>query len=133
MPAQTYFPGGTPLAKILVVDDSWLIRKVVGGYLRKEGHEVVEGENGNQCLDLAELEKPDVVILDLLMPESGGLDVLQALRREGRNLPVIVLTADIQEATHEQCRQLGVDQILQKPPRGSEVLAAISVTLGQSV
>ena len=57
MPAQTYFPGGTPLAKILVVDDSWLIRKVVGGYLRKEGHEVVEGENGNQCLDLAELEK----------------------------------------------------------------------------
>jgi CheY-like chemotaxis protein len=133
MPAQTYFPGGTPLAKILVVDDSWLIRKVVGGYLRKEGHEVVEGENGNQCLDLAELEKPDVVILDLLMPESGGLDVLQSLRREGRNLPVIVLTADIQEATHEQCRQLGVDQILQKPPRGSEVLAAISVTLGQSV
>ncbi len=121
------------MAKILVVDDSWLIRKVVGGYLRKEGHEVVEGENGNQCLDLAELEKPDVVILDLLMPESGGLDVLQALRREGRNLPVIVLTADIQEATHEQCRQLGVDQILQKPPRGSEVLAAISVTLGQSV
>lgn len=119
------------MAKILVVDDSWLIRKVVGGYLRQHGHEVVEGENGNQCLDLADLENPDVVILDLLMPESGGLDVLQVLTEREQRFPVIILTADIQEATHEQCRQLGVQQILQKPPRGEEVLAAVAAVMGQ--
>jgi twitching motility two-component system response regulator PilH len=119
------------VAKILVVDDSWLIRKVVGGYLRKEGHEVVEGENGRQCLDLAETQKPDLVVLDLLMPELGGMEVLEALGRAGLDLPVIVLTADIQETTHQQCRDLGVRHILQKPPRGSDILAAVKQIIGQ--
>lgn len=119
------------MAKILVVDDSWLIRKVVGGYLRKEGHEVAEGENGRQCLDLAEMEKPDLVVLDLLMPELGGMEVLEALGRAGLDLPVIILTADIQETTHQQCRDLGARHILQKPPRGSDILAAVKQIIGQ--
>lgn len=121
------------VAKVLIVDDSWLIRKVVGGVLRQAGHEVREGENGRQCLDLVEAERPDLIFLDLLMPEMGGLDVLADLRARDCRLPVVVLTADIQESTHQQCRELGVGLILQKPPRGPDILRAVEQTLAQPV
>lgn len=121
------------MARILIVDDSWLIRKVVGGVLKKEGHEVIEGENGRQCLDLAEMAKPDLVVLDLLMPELGGLEVIEAFREKGLDLPVIVLTADIQESTHDLCRDLGVTHILQKPPRGPDIVEAVQSAIGLKI
>lgn len=121
------------MARILIVDDSWLIRKVVGGVLKKEGHEVIEGENGKQCIDLAEATAPDLVVLDLLMPELGGLEVIEALQQKGLDIPVVVLTADIQESTHDLCRELGVTYILQKPPRGPDIVEAVDLAMGQKI
>lgn len=121
------------MAKVLIVDDSWLIRKVVGGVLKQAGHEVSEGENGRQCLDLVAGENPDLLFLDLLMPEMGGLEVLAALQEKGAQLPIVILTADIQESTHTQCRELGVDLIIQKPPRSSDILQAVEKALGLQV
>ncbi|MCS7062339.1 MAG: response regulator, partial [Anaerolineae bacterium] len=77
---------------ILVVDDEAKLRELIRLYLTQEGYRVVEATNGREALFVARHEKPDLILLDLMMPEMGGYDFIRAFTKES-NTPIIVLTA----------------------------------------
>ena len=104
------------MARILVVDDSWLIRQTVTNFLKRAGHEVILAENGRLGLEKCLAEKPDCMILDLLMPDMGGIEVLCKLKELSNTTPVMVLSADIQHTTQDKCKEAGAREFLLKPP-----------------
>ena len=80
-------------AKVLIADDDRLVRALLTEMLLDMGHTVVEAENGQQAVELCARERPDVVILDFLMPRLSGLDALLAMRQKGHTMPAVMLTA----------------------------------------
>ena len=83
---------GATVKTILVVDDEENIRDLATRYLQKEGFAVITAVDGEEGLEAARLKKPDLVVLDVMMPRMDGLDVCRALRRES-DVPVLILTA----------------------------------------
>lgn len=118
------------MAKILIVDDSKFSRSRAAEGLRRAGHEVVEAADGAAGLDAVAAHDPDCVLLDMLMPILDGPGFLAGLRESGSNLPVLVLTADIQAGTRAICDDYGVRAFLQKPARSDEILRLVDEALG---
>lgn len=112
------------------MEDAQITRWAVCKILQQEGHETLEACNGAEGLTIIAKHSPDCIILDLLMPERSGWDVIEILRRQGSTIPVIVITADIQETTRKRCLELGAIAVLQKFPKAAEVTAAIQTALG---
>jgi CheY-like chemotaxis protein len=104
------------MAYVLVVEDEGDSRDFVGRFLERAGHRVISAENGRRALQRLLNETPDVVVLDIRMPELDGIGLLEVLRSYLRwhTLPVIVLTAHASAPELERARQLGVCRILQK-------------------
>lgn len=117
------------MAKILVVDDSLFARLNICDILKGAGHETLEAENGVEGLKKALAENPACVLSDLLMPEMDGIAFLKALREMNSTLPVIVLSADIQETKRRQCLELGTAGFISKPPKKDEILTMVAQTL----
>ena len=117
------------MAKIFVVDDSWLTRTSLRSMLEGGGYEVVEAENGNDAIETIPLENPDCILLDLLMPGMTGFDVLAELKTRELSTPVIVVTADIQDTVREKCLGLGAFGFLNKPPNENELMQTIQQAL----
>lgn len=117
------------MARVLVVDDSLFTRLNICSMLREAGHETLEAGNGREGLELALAEKPDVILSDLLMPELDGIGFLHALRERDIRLPVIILSADIQDTKRQQCLDLGTAGFLAKPPRKQEIQELIEKSL----
>ncbi|MBP8251089.1 MAG: response regulator, partial [Herpetosiphon sp.] len=116
------------MATILVVDDEPNIREVVGLYLRREGHSVVEASDGEEALRCARQQPPDLVVLDLMLPKIGGLEVCRRLQSD-RRTPVIMLTAKGEE--HDRIIGLGVgaDDYVVKPFSPRELVARVDAVL----
>ncbi len=117
------------MALILIVEDAQFTRNIIVKFLKKEGFAILEASNGREGLLLIRDRAPDCILLDLLMPDLNGLQVLEALQAEGSTIPAIVLTADIQQTTRQQCLDLGALFVLNKPPNRDELLAAIHKAL----
>ncbi len=117
------------MARILVTDDSSFMRRRVCAILQAPGHQPREAADGNACLEAIAAEMPDALFLDLVMPEMDGFEVLDTLQQADYHLPVIVLTADIQESVKAQCLQLGATAFLNKPPAADQLLAALDTAL----
>lgn len=113
------------MAFILIIDDSRFTRNQLIRGLAGHEHKIVEANNGKEGLNIIKTQKPECVVTDLLMPEMDGQTLLQHLREEGIDVPVIVVTADIQEDTKERCRQLGAFEVLNKPPKEGHLNDAI--------
>ncbi len=113
---------------ILVVDDERKLRELLRVYLEQEGYRVVEAPNGRDALFIARHEKPDLVILDLMMPEMGGYDFLRAYAKEGQ-APVIMLTARIEDTDKILGLELGADAYVTKPFNVRELLARVRAVL----
>lgn len=79
------------------------------------GFEVLEAKDGQECLDTAVSARPEIILLDLNMPELSGLDVLKALQEHGVNAQILVVTADIQDTTKQRCIEFGAVDFLNKP------------------
>ena len=120
------------MTSILVVEDSWLTRRVICKILRAEGYETNEASSGPEALELLETLTPDCMLLDLLMPDMEGREVLQALRERGIKVPVIVITADIQSTTREECMELGALAVIHKMPNSDELVGWIKKALSAS-
>jgi two-component system, response regulator, stage 0 sporulation protein F len=120
------------VTSILVVEDSWLTRRVICKILRAEGYETWEASSGPEALELLNTQTPDCMLLDLLMPDMEGREVLQALRERGIKVPVIVITADIQSTTREECMELGALAVIHKMPNSDELVGWIKKALSAS-
>jgi len=114
--------------RVLVVDDEPMVTEVVGRYLEREGFDVAIAADGDEGLRLAREQPPDLVVLDLMLPRLGGLEVCRALRRESR-VPVIMLTAKGAESDRILGLELGADDYIVKPFSPGELLARIKAVL----
>lgn len=113
---------------ILIVDDSESLRVMVKTYLTEEGFRVVTAANGREALFVARSEKPDLIILDLMMPELGGYDFLRIYGREAET-PVIMLTARLEENDKVLGLELGADDYITKPFSPRELTARVRAVL----
>lgn len=118
--------------KILLVDDSALARRSVRQMLEGAGYEVVEAEDGLIALERYFLEKPDLVVLDLVMNGMMGLDVLQKLHEMDPKVLAIVVSADIQQSSREMAVAGGARDFLNKPVDRASLLSAVSRALEAS-
>jgi len=117
-----------PKQTILMVDDQMSVRMLVHDYLTEEGYRVVVASNGQEALYAARHEEPDLILLDIMMPEMGGYDFLRAHRQE-RNTPIIFLTAKIEETDKVLGLELGADDYVTKPFGMRELVARIRAVL----
>ncbi len=113
---------------ILVVDDEVNLREMVRLYLEREGYRVVEAANGRDALFVARYEKPDLVLLDLMMPEMGGYDFIRRFTKES-DTPIIVLTAKLEESDKVVGLELGADDYVTKPFGIQELIARVRAVL----
>jgi DNA-binding response OmpR family regulator len=114
--------------KILVVDDKPELRTLLKSYLTQEGFEVVAAGDGRDALFVARHEKPDLIILDLMMPEMGGYEFMHAYSREA-DTPIIILTAKLDENDKVLGLELGADDYVTKPFSPRELTARIRAVL----
>jgi type IV pilus assembly protein PilB len=103
--------------RVLVVDDDRITRMLVKLLIEKEGYEVLEGENGRQAIEIAHRERPDLLIIDLMMPEMDGYQAIEHIRKDVSlsTLPVMVLTAEDGPGIEERVLELGADDYVVKP------------------
>ena len=113
---------------ILVVDDEKRLVSLVESYLKQEGYRVITAYNGREALDVARRQSPDLIILDLKMPEMDGHEIIEAYRRE-RNTPIILLTARVEEQEQVIGLELGADDYVTKPFRPRELMARVRAVL----
>ncbi len=114
------------MANILVVDDSAPSRTIVTEIVKKCGHESVEAANGREALLAVAEREPDCIVLDLLMPEVDGFDVLRELQEQNSNVPVIVISADMREVSQKRCQDLGAAEFINKPVDNRDLEQSIS-------
>ena len=114
--------------RVLVVDDDENIVQLVKMYLERDGYDVAAAHDGQEALELARRTRPDVVVLDLMLPGLSGLDVCRQLQRES-SVPIIMLTARTTEADKLTGLDLGADDYVTKPFSPRELLARIRAVL----
>jgi len=114
--------------KILVVDDEARIVKLVRDYLERAGFAVLTAGDGETALTMARRERPDLIVLDLMLPGVDGLDVCRRLRQES-GVPIIMLTARVEETDRIVGLELGADDYVTKPFSPGELVARVRATL----
>ncbi len=117
--------------KILVVDDEVHIIELVELYLSKEGYQVVKATDGDEAVEKFADEKPDLLVLDIMLPGRDGLDVLRQVRKTSQ-VPVIMLTARESEVDKVVGLELGADDYLTKPFSPRELVARVKAVLRRS-
>ena len=120
-------------AEIFVVDDEASVIEVIGLYLRREGFRVTSARNGTEALNKLQSSIPALVILDVMLPEVDGLEILRRLRtRKEQEIPVILLTARGQEVDRIYGLELGADDYVVKPFSPAELVARVKAVLRRS-
>ncbi len=114
--------------KILVVDDKQELRTLLKSYLTQEGFDVLTANDGQEALHVARHEKPNLIILDLMMPEMGGYEFMRCYSREA-DTPVVILTAKIEENDKVLGLELGADDYVTKPFSPRELTARVRAVL----
>jgi len=111
--------------KVLVVDDSLIVRKVVSRFLDEIGYTCLSAASGGEALDMIRNETMKFMVLDLHMEGMTGFELMEAILEEGLDIPVIVLTADLQDQSKEKAGELGAKAYLQKPFNKTEFQTVI--------
>ncbi len=118
--------------KILIADDESRIRKLVNDFLSKEGYEVIEAKDGQEALDKFYADKPDLLILDIMMPHFSGLEVCEEIRETSKDVPIIILTAKDTEADELNGFSKGADEYISKPFSPKILVARVNAILRRS-
>ncbi len=121
--------------KILVVDDEERVREMLGFRLRLFGYEVLEASNGEEALDLATREKPDLVLLDIMMPGMDGFQVCSRLKRndETKDIPIVILTAKADAKDVTRAVNSGAADYVVKPYDPMVLQQKVAKNLGEDV
>jgi len=122
------------MARVLVVDDVKFISMMLADILRKAGHEVDVAASGQEAIDKVAVETPDLVVLDVSMPELDGIEVTRTLRaaERTRDVPVLMVTARTDEKTRAAAVEAGANDYVVKPFEASSLLRKVAVLLEQS-
>ena len=115
-------------AHILICDDQPIIHETLGVYLENEGFTCASAFNGVQAVQLAESESPDLILMDVMMPEKSGTDACREIRMRS-NVPIIMLTAKGEEIDRVVGLEIGADDFIVKPVSSREVVARIKAVL----
>lgn len=121
--------GGTEPALVLVVDDDARMRRFVGETLEMAGHRVIFADDGEQVGRTNQQHRPDLVVLDVVMPRMSGVAALRQLRASGEDVPVIMLTARDEDEDKVEALQAGADDYLVKPFSARELVARVQAVL----
>ncbi|MDF9407017.1 MAG: Alkaline phosphatase synthesis transcriptional regulatory protein PhoP [Pelotomaculum sp. PtaB.Bin013] len=116
---------------IMVVDDEKHILELVRFNLEREGYQVISAADGAQCLELARTQSPDLIVLDVMLPEIDGLEVCRELRKntKTKNIPIIMLSAKAEELDRVLGLEIGADDYVTKPFSPRELVARIKARL----
>lgn len=128
-------PGGFALTgKILIVDDEPSIRQLVRFNLEKEGFSCLEAEDGLTCLEIVRREKPDLIVLDIMLPGQDGFEVCRTLKAQPATagIPIVMLTAKAEEIDTILGLEMGADDYMTKPFSPRELVARIKAVLRRS-
>jgi twitching motility two-component system response regulator PilH len=120
------------IKRIMVVDDSPTERHVLNDFLTRKGFEVIIAENGEQAIEKAKAEKPDLILMDVVMPGINGFQATRTLSRdpETAGIPIIVCSSKSQETDRIWALRQGAREYLVKPVKESDLLAKIRTVLG---
>jgi len=118
---------------ILVVDDSLTVREFINRQLRQEGYDVILSRNGRDAIKAASLKPPDLIVLDIMMPDIDGYEVLRQLRKidSTKDIPIIFLSGETQEENIKKAIDFGINDYLVKPYVPLELLRRIQRLLNQ--
>ncbi len=115
--------------RVLLIDDEAAIRRALRVILENESYEVVEAETGADGLRQVEAQRPDLVLLDVMLPDLSGLDICREIRKSGLRIPIIMLSAKTEEIDIVVGLEIGADDYVTKPFRNRELLARIAARL----
>ena len=119
------------MATVLVVDDEPIVREVVVRYLEREGHTTLQADHGDRAQEMIERQHPDLVVLDVMLPGTDGLELCRWIRARSE-LPIILLTARGEEADRIVGLELGADDYVTKPFSPRELAARVRTVLRRS-
>ena len=119
------------MAKILVVDDSKFARTILVNGLKKNDFTTVEAENGKEAVEIAKIEKPNLIIMDVVMPVQDGLEATSILKNleETKRIPILILTGQNSKQQILEGFNAGADEYLCKPFKFNELLSTVKTLL----
>lgn len=117
--------------QILIVDDKFSVTRMISEYLNSKGYRTLVAHNGVEALTEARIHKPDLILLDIMMPQMDGMTFIQTFRNES-NIPIILLTAKIEETDKVFGLGIGADDYVTKPFSLAELVARIQAVLRRS-
>ncbi len=119
------------MSRVLVIDDEIVVGTILRYAFDVDGHETVVAGDGPTGIEMARSEQPDIIVLDLMMPDVTGYDVLEVLRDDDRTreLPIVVLTAVTMQRERDRCLSKGADAVMAKPFDPREVARAVGALL----
>jgi two-component system, OmpR family, alkaline phosphatase synthesis response regulator PhoP len=120
------------IKKILIVDDEQPIRTLLEYNLKQAQYETITAADGEEAVLKTEMEKPDLILLDLMLPKMDGIDVCKTLRQRGLDIPIIMLTAKGDELDKVLGLEIGADDYMTKPFSPREVVARVKAVLRRS-
>jgi DNA-binding response OmpR family regulator len=116
---------------VLVADDDQDILELVAFRLERAGYRILTATDGERALELALDQHPDLAVLDVMMPRLTGLEVTERIRAEGEQMPIVLLTARVQEADVARGFEAGADDYIKKPFSPQELRARVQAILGR--
>jgi two-component system, chemotaxis family, chemotaxis protein CheY len=116
--------------KILLIDDSAFMRLAIKKLFQEKDHQFIECYDAAKAVALFQSSRPDLVLLDIVMPKVRGVQILQQIKQEDPSAKIIMITAVGRESIVEQCKKLGVSDYIIKPFDDDEVRAAVERCLG---
>ncbi len=119
------------MSKVLIVDDALFMRKMIRTALEPLGFDIVgEAANGFEAVDMFNEFRPDLMTMDIVMPEKTGLEALSEIRRESKDVKVIMITAIDQRDSMLEAMRLGVSDFVVKPFNEDRIVSAVEKSLG---
>ncbi|MFH1860848.1 MAG: response regulator [bacterium] len=121
--------------KVLIVDDEVHIRRIIAEKIRNEGYTIFTAENGQEAVDIAKKEKPDLIIMDIMMPVMNGIEAIKILKQDPdmANTHIFVLTAmEFGETEKEIVSIVGASNVITKPFSPKELLNIINARIGKA-
>jgi len=114
--------------RILIIDDEPELVKAITVRFKASGYEVISADDGQQGLDKAEEIKPDLILLDIIMPKKDGYEVCKNLKSKPKtkDIPILILTAAGQQGLKKRCMEAGADEVIKKPFETTELLELVN-------